>query len=135
MNPWVFYDFLDGRGNNLIRAWLDSLPAKAAAKIDIRILYMQSIRLWPDQFAHALRGWPGLFELRVGCAGAQYRPLGFHGPGPGAFTLVYGAIEKGRLPRRVLEVADGNREIVLADRSRIRGHEFKGRFAPELHLQ
>src|SRR5437016_4039362 len=29
MNPWTFYDFLDSRGVNLIRAWLDSLPAKA----------------------------------------------------------------------------------------------------------
>jgi hypothetical protein len=135
MNPWTFYDFLDSRGHNLIRMWLDSLPAKAAAKIDVRILYMQTIRLWPEKFARALRGWPDLLELRVVFAGSQYRPLGFYGPYPNAFTLVYGAIEKGKLPRRVLEVADENRKIVLTDRSRIRGHEFKRGFAPELLRQ
>jgi hypothetical protein len=131
MNAWLFYDFLDRRGNNLMRAWLDSLPAKAAAKIDVRIVYMQSITLWQEKFASALRGWPDLIELRVAFGGAQYRPLGFYGPHPNAFTLVHGVVEKGKLPRRVLEVADGNRKIVLADRSRIRKHEFKRQPAPE----
>ena len=69
MNPWRFYDFLDGRGNNLIRAWLDSLPVKASAKIDARILFMRSIRIWPEQYVSALVGWPSLFELRIISAG------------------------------------------------------------------
>jgi transcriptional regulator with XRE-family HTH domain len=49
MNPWTFYDFLDARGNNTIRAWLDSLPEKASAKIDARILFMRL----PSQIAGA----------------------------------------------------------------------------------
>ena len=46
-NPWKFYDFTDSRGNNLIRAWLDSseVTEKAAAKIDARILYIRTVRI------------------------------------------------------------------------------------------
>src|SRR5712692_6876151 len=108
---WTFYDFLDGRGTNPIRLWLDSLPDKARAKINTRILFMKAIPIWPEQYISALKGWPDLVELRVGSAGSEYRPLGFYGPGKRQFTLVLGAIEKGRLPRRLLEVADEHRKI------------------------
>ncbi len=104
MKPWTFYDFLDSRVNNLIREWLDSLPEKATAKIDARILYMRSIRVWPEQYVSALVGWPNLFELRVVSAGSQYRPLFFYGPNRGGITLVHGAIEKGKLSRGDLGV-------------------------------
>ena len=125
MNPWRFYDFLDSRGANLIRRWLDSLPAKASAKIDARILYMRAIRIWPEQYVSALRGWPNLFELRVVSAGSQYRPICFYGPAQGEVTLVHGTIEKGKLPQRELKYADGNRCIALVDRSRIAEHDFR----------
>lgn len=49
MNTWKFYDFLDSRGGNVIREWLDLIPAKASAKIDVRILYMQAIAVWAEQ--------------------------------------------------------------------------------------
>jgi len=125
---WKFYDFLDTRGVNLIRRWLDSLPDKASAKIDARIVFMRTFptdRPWPEQYVSAIKGWPKIVELRIGSAGNQYRPLGFYGPGQGEFTIVHGAIEKGKLPNRVLRVANDNRDIVLADRNRIREHEFK----------
>ncbi|MBI3939359.1 MAG: type II toxin-antitoxin system RelE/ParE family toxin [Acidobacteria bacterium] len=131
MNPWKFFDFLDGRGiareNNLIRVRLDSLPDKASAKIDARIIYMQAVRIWPEQYVSALQGWPEIFELRVVSAGSQYRPIFFYGPARGEVTLLYGAIEKGKLPRRILENADKNRQIVLSDRSRIGEHIFGNR--------
>jgi len=106
MNPWTFYDLLDARReNNLIRNWLDSLPVKAAAKIDARILFMRSMKSWPPQYVSALVGWPEIYELRVVSAGSQYRPIFFYGPARGEVTLVHGAIEKGKLqeaqrPRR-----------------------------------
>jgi hypothetical protein len=121
---WTFYDFLDGRRVNFIRPWLDGLPAKACAKINTRILFMQAVPVWPEQYVSALKGWPDLVELRVVSAGNQYRPIGFYGPQRHQFTLLLGATEKGRLPRRVLEVADEHRKIVIADPSRIREHEF-----------
>ena len=119
MAVWTFYDFLDGRGVNLIRQWLDALPDKARAKINTRILFMRAIPAWPEQYVSAIKGWPELVELRVVSAGSQYRPLGFYGPQRHQFTLVLGAIEKGKLPSRVLEAADENRKIVLANASRI----------------
>jgi hypothetical protein len=138
METWKFFDFLDGRGVNLIRQWLDGsdVPEKASAKIDARILYMQTVRLWPEQYVSSLDGWPDLVELRVVSAGSQYRPIGFYGPGRREFTLVLGAIEKGKLPRRVLQAADDNRKIALSDRRRIREHEFaKGPVSPESENQ
>jgi hypothetical protein len=48
MDMWKFYDFLDVRGVNLIRQWLDSLPDKASAKINARIFYMRAIPVWPE---------------------------------------------------------------------------------------
>ena len=126
MNPWKFYDFLDSRGNNLIREWLDSLPAKASAKIDARIAMMSAVRgVWPEQYVSALVGWPEIFELRIVSAGAQYRPICFYGPRRGEVTLVYGAIEKGTLPRGTLNNAYKNREIVMDDRTRITEHDFR----------
>ena len=120
MLPWIFYDFLDSRGNNEIRAWLDGLPEKAAAKIDVRILIMmRGVSVWPAQYVSSLKGWPELVELRIVFGGNQYRPIGFYGPNRGEFTMVLGTIEKGKLPRRILDVADSNRKLVIADPKRI----------------
>jgi hypothetical protein len=124
MNVWTFYDFTDARGESLIRPWLNSLPKKAAAKINTRLLFMRAIAIWPEQYVSSLTDWPKLVELRVGSAGAAYRPLGFYGPEQREFTIVLGAIEKGKLPARVLELADGHRKTILADRTRICLHRF-----------
>src|SRR5579875_2131487 len=125
MSLWTFYDFLDSRGGNTIRAWLDTLPIKAQAKINARLLVMQAKSVWPDGWVSSLKTWPETIELRVGAIGNAYRPLGFYGPERREFTIVLGAIEKGKLPKRILEVADANRKIVIATgRSRIRRHEF-----------
>jgi hypothetical protein len=122
---WTFLDFLDSDGTNLIRPWLDGLPSKARAKINTRLLFMQATPIWPEQYISALKDWPALLELRIVCDGNQYRPLGFYGPGRREFTLVLGAVEKGKLPSRVLEAADANRRIVIASgRSRVGKHQF-----------
>ena len=121
---WTFHDLQDGRGVNLIRQWLDTLPRKASAKIDTRILFMQAIPVWPEQYVSSLTGWPKLIELRVVSDGNQYRLLGFYGPRQREFTLVLGTIEKGKLPPRILEAADDSRTLVTAGRSRICEHEF-----------
>jgi hypothetical protein len=124
MTPWTFYDFLDPRGVNLIRAWMDSLSVKVVAKIDTRILYLRNVPIWPEQYVSALKGWPDIFELRIVLNGVQYRPLCCYGPNKGDVTILLGAIEKGKLPRRILENADSNRRIVEANPSRIEPHVF-----------
>ena len=99
MGVWKFYDFCDVRCVNLIRKWLDSIPQKARAKINARLLFMRAMAIWPEQYVSALKGWPVLLELRVVVDGNQFRPLGFYGPGRREFTLALGAIEKGKLPK------------------------------------
>ena len=125
MRTWTFFDFLDSRGNNLIRSWLDSLSEKPSAKIDVRILFMESSKVWPEAYISALVGWPNLIELRIVFGGIQYRPICFYGPEQSEVTLLLGAIEKGRLPSRILRRANENRKIVLADRKRITRHVFR----------
>ena len=122
---WTFYDFLEERGVNSIRVWLDSLPKKATAKINTRLLFMRGMAVWPEQYVSSLTSWPELVELRVVNGNVQYRPLGFYGPERREFTIVLGAVEKSKLPSRVLENADANRKIVIkSGRQRIREHEF-----------
>ena len=124
MKMWMFYDFLDSRLNNEIREWLDGLPDKASAKIDARLLLMRSMIVWPEQYVSALVGWPDLMELKVVYAGNQFRLIGFYGPQRKEFTLLLGTIEKNKIPRRTLSVADRNGKTVIADRRRICEHIF-----------
>jgi hypothetical protein len=121
---WTFRDYLDESGGNLIRPWLDSLPLPVGVKIDARIRYLAESRIWPEQYISALRGCPQIFELRVVFGGSQYRPLGCYGLGLRAFTLLVGAIEKGKIPRPILETALARRETVLGDRNRSCEHDF-----------
>lgn len=122
---WTFYDFLEARGVNPIRLWLDELPDKARAKINTRILFLMAQAVWPEQYVSALTGWPELIELRIVHANVQYRPLGFYGPERREFTLVLGTVEKDLIPNRILEAADAIRKLILATgRNRICEHEF-----------
>jgi Phage derived protein Gp49-like (DUF891) len=115
---------LNERGDNEFLLWLQSLPKAARIKIDNRILILRAIEVWPAQYVSALKGYEGIFELRIVFSGNQYRPLGCYGPGRGEFTFLLGTIEKGKLPKRVLEIAEQRRKIILLDRSRTCEHQF-----------
>jgi hypothetical protein len=125
MATWTFYDFIEERGTNPIRDWLDGVPERASIKINTRILFLAGVASWPEQYVSSFTGWPKLLELRVVSSGVQYRPLGFYGPEAREFTFVLGTIEKGEIPPRILKVADGIRKLIIATgRTRIRLHEF-----------
>jgi Phage derived protein Gp49-like (DUF891) len=124
MAIWTFRDYLDAQGYNVIRGWLDALPKRARAKIDGRIAILQGSESWPPQYISALKGYPGILELRVVDGGVQYRPLGTYGPLKREFTLLLGTIEKGKLAVRDCATAVQRRATVLADRSRTIEHEF-----------
>lgn len=126
MDAWVFMDFLDARGVNEIHVWLHSsgVTKDARAKINARIASLQGFPLFPEQYISAYRGWPGILELKIVCDGVQYRPLGFYGPERGQFSLLVGCVEKGRIPKRLLEVADERRKLVILLPSRVRKHDF-----------
>lgn len=126
MNPWTFFDFTTERGENDIHRWLNSseVTRAAKAKINARIAALQGFPIFPEQYISAYGGWPKLLELRIVSNGVQYRPLGFCGPERRQFSLLKGGIEKGKVPRMLLEVADERRKIVIAEPSRIIPHDF-----------
>jgi hypothetical protein len=118
-------DFIDARGNNEIHSWLDSkaVPWQAKAKINARILSLQGFPLFPEQYFSAYKGWDDLYELRVSFCGVEYRPFGCYGPDRKQFTLLVGGIEKGSIPKRLLEVADERRKVIHNPK-RVRRHDF-----------
>jgi hypothetical protein len=126
MSIWTFSDYVSQRGTNEIHRWLNSreVPGGAKAKINARIITLQGFPFFPDQYFSAYKGWDDLYELRVAFAGTQYRPFGFYGPARRQFTLLVGGIEKGSIPKRLLEVANERRKIVCADPARVTRHDF-----------
>ncbi len=126
MDTWVFMDFVSARDVNEIHAWLHSsgVTKDARAKINARVISLQGFPIFPEQYINAYKGWPGILELKIVCDGVQYRPLGFYGPGKGQFSLLVGGIEKGKIPKRLLEVADERRKLVILQPSRVCRHDF-----------
>ena len=124
-SEWAFRDFLNGRGLNVVREWIVTLPPAAQAKIDTIILLLQVQKVWPPQYVSALQGYSGIYELRAGSCGVQYRPLGCHGPRRKEFTILIGTVEKGgKLPRRDCETAVERKKIILGDLGRTCEHDF-----------
>ncbi len=122
---WTFYDFCSARGENEFHRWLSSgIPKVAKAKINARIATLRGMTVFPEQYFSAYKGWDDLYELRVVFGGVQYRPRGCYGPGRMAFTFLIGGVEKGRVPRRILEAADERRQVVLNNPGRVCPHDF-----------
>lgn len=131
MGEWTFRDYQrpssDGDESvllNDILSWTLGLPKKAQAKIDAVIITLQSYPVWPAQYVSGI-GRPGILELRCGCSGVQYRPLGCYGPAHREFTVLIGTIEKGgRIPTGDLDSAELRRHAVLFQGWPTCEHEF-----------
>jgi len=127
MKPWVFRDFLDSNGRNVILDWAQALPARAQAKMDSMILVLQAWKgPWPPQYVSARTDCDDIYEFRIVSQGVQYRPLGCYGPRQGEFTFLLGAIEKGGklVPREFCRIVQDPMKVIFADRNRTRDHEF-----------
>ena len=126
MTLWTFRDFVSTRGENEVLAWLNTLPKKAKAKINARIITLAAYPgAWPPHYISAYVGWDDIYELRIVAAGRQFRPLGCYGPHRNQFTILVGAEEKGgKIRGSLLEVADERRQIILSDGSRCVPHDF-----------
>ncbi len=124
MEKWIFLDFVSERGENQILSWLDSIPEKAKAKINARILTLASCPEFPPQYISAYSGWEGIFELRIGFGGREFRPLGCYLPDH-RFAILVGAEEKGdKIPTNLLEVTHERRKLVIRDSSKLVPHDF-----------
>jgi hypothetical protein len=126
MDGWTFFDFLNARGENEILTWLNSseVPKEAKAKINARIITLQGFPIFPEQYFSAYTGWDDIYELRVVYGNVQYRPFGFYGPSRKQFCLVVGGLEKGKVPKSLLKIAEARRKIVIANPSQTCRHDF-----------
>ena len=95
---FIFNDYVDDHGINVIRDWLKSLSPKARAKVNTRISALEALprNQWAD-FTGALvgSGWDGIYEIRIRYDNIQLRPLFAYGPGREEATLLMGAEERG----------------------------------------
>lgn len=114
--PWRFRCYLSEVGVDEIGAWYEMQPKQCQDKFLDRLLALRGLPLeeWRPPLFRWLRGeGQGLGEVRFK-AGVQQRPLGFRGPDPNVFTLVFPAREKNDrfIPRNACEIAlERRREI------------------------
>ena len=124
---WKFLDYLDARGTNPIRAWLDDLDdRKAAKKIDAIIRYLAARTRLEPPLVMPITGYAGIFEIKLIRQGIQYRPLGCYGPDRWEFALLIGATEQGNRirPTGAFDRALERKAIIETDRRRIGDHDF-----------
>ena len=125
---WIIYEFLDNRGEGVIKTWLEheriQKPARALLEQKLRLLATVGRDLPPGLLAH-LGG--AIYKLKVRAQGVQLRPMVCEGPinNDAEFTLLIGAVERGgRLePRDGQERAEENRQTIIANPSRRRAYE------------
>ena len=107
---WTYYDFVDDRGNNVIRQWLAGIPPEVAAALDAMLDLMggKPPGTWARPYIDALSGTRYVREFRFKENRIQWRPLYCYGPGQMAVTLLVGASKKDRAwdPPNAIDLAN-----------------------------
>jgi hypothetical protein len=114
MSVWTFYNFLDARGENVIKEWMnDEIPWEAKLHINGKLVVMRAMPNFPPKWVSPYKGYPNIMELRFPYRRVQYRPLGYYGPQEKQFTLLIGAIEKGgNIRKGILDTATERMRIL-----------------------
>lgn len=125
---WLFLDFVDSDGENVIHGWLHSLPKGARLRINTVISFLEAT---PPPlrapYVKRLKGpCDGLMELRVTHNNIQYRPLACYGPGEREVTLLIGAEEHGGKldPQSACETALSRKRLIHEREEATREHQF-----------
>lgn len=123
--PYLLYDFLDARGENVILQWLKSLQKEQLAKVNakLKLLAQNGDGLFPSLLTPAV-GSKHIREIVVS-GKVAIRLLLCRGPfflerECFEYTLLLGAFERDNryVPKNAVAKAEENREIVLADSTR-----------------
>jgi hypothetical protein len=126
---WFFRDYVDERGVNDIKAWLDALPPSRQKEVRGKLQRrLEILRLVPSlndpEYTKKLRGCPGLFEIRIR-GKVQVRPIAFYGPQDRDVTIVMIVEERGNnLPPNYCDKALRRKAAVEANWRRACAHEF-----------
>lgn len=126
---YVLWDFLSPRGENVILRWVSD---QRLTTRDRAVLNQKLERLVQMDFKLAIETkllagpiYKHVYKLVIH-GDVMLRPMLCRGPvhNESEYTLLLGAIETGgKLPIGSKEQAETNRETILADKSRRRGHE------------
>lgn len=129
---WEFLDFVDQRGVNQIKAWVEGLAPSVRSRVKakfnerLRMLQVQPV-LNDPKLTKMLDGeCDGLMEVRFRSQRVQYRPLAWYGPSTREITLLIGAEERENrfVPSNACQVALQRRTLVLRDRRQVCPHDF-----------
>lgn len=125
----TFFDFISARGENVIEAWLSTIPWKARDEINVQLLLLRNVQNLERPGAAKLTGpeCGGLYEIRVTVERQRYRPIAYAGPGAGQVTLLVGAKEKGGKfvePRDACAIAWRRIDDIKTGRGTVREHKF-----------
>ena len=96
---YVFYDYVNLRGDNVIQLWLEDEAKEAVAKFTMRLTYLACTPIveWNPTYATMLTGQcQGLFEVAVRKKRVRYRILAFHGTEQSEMTLLNGFKKKSK---------------------------------------
>jgi hypothetical protein len=121
--PWRFRCYVSDDGVDQIRAWYYAQSTQCQAKFLARLRALERLPAneWKPELFRWLRGEAqGLGEIRFFADRIQQRPLGFRGPEPDVFTIIFPAKEKGDrfVPRKAIEVSLRRKREIEADRKR-----------------
>jgi hypothetical protein len=110
-------------GVDEIRTWYEARSKRLQQKFLDRLLALSGLPAeeWRLPLFRWLRGnGQGLGEIRFKAEGVQQRPLGFRGPEPDVFTLLYLAREKNDqfVPKIAIGTAQDLRKRVESDKER-----------------
>lgn len=124
----AFFDFVSARGENVIEAWLASIPWQARDEINVQLLLLRNVQSLHRPAVGHLQGpeCRGLIEIRVTFQRQRYRPLAYFGPGEGQVTLLVGAKEKGGTfePKDACAIAWRRVNDINTGRGSIREHKY-----------
>jgi len=118
MNIWTFKIYVNQ--NNDVSSWLDGLPHKAKARLDLILRHMEITKDWTQTpYFTPLTGYNGISEIKFIVQNIQYRPLGCYGLASNEYTILIGAREKGNRfePINAPEIALSRKKEVFEGRS------------------
>ncbi len=114
----TFYDYTE-EGDNVVHAWLNTLPVKVKQKLNRLLEHLEALPVgsWKRPVVETLTGeCDGLFEIRTSRSGIRYRLLGWHGPVRRRPTLLHGFAKKGaKVPPAECSTALARKELVESD--------------------
>lgn len=114
---WTIKAFVVRDDDTVIDEWECTVRDKVKAKFDARLRFMRdrTVREWPYDYAHQLKGTDGIYEIKFEYDNIAYRPLFFIGPGEDELTVLVFCEESNDIlrPKGCIATAERRKQLVL----------------------